>query len=948
MAWYAERYTDRHGMELVPIEPLQKRPLSRDWGKNTLKTSDEARAYFMEHPDWNVGIVLGPSGYCSIDIDCWESFCILLEDFGVDQEELAGLPTIQGSPKGRRILFRVPEGASIDYRKLNWPSREDPTGEKHREIIKRSAEARKEGNEELSEQLREEARKYARYTVFELRAAGHGQQLQDVLPPSIHPGTGKPYAWIGKPARTREEWPEPPPWLIAIWEAWSDFEPQFMESCPWLPEAPAPTPSPAPARTSDQPSVIEAYIDSKDLGAELERYGYSRKGRGKRAKYLSPHSSTGLPGVYIDTCGKRCFIHHASDPLSGRPIDAFDLFMYYDHGGDQREAVKAAARELGMEKPARQPPRELPPAFEHPEPTDAEQESSTEPPATTTPARRSRFSAPFRALGYDGDRYYYLPESKGQVIGITSAGHTNPGNMMNLAPLEWWEAHFAKDPDNPSKGVNWIAATSACMQECNRAGVYDERNIRGRGAWFDDGRVVLHLGDRLLVDGETMDNTVIESKQIYEKRPSLEAAQDATPATNDEANMLNDIVHGLSWKSETHALFFAGWIVLAPICGAVDWRPHMWITAEKGVGKTWVTKNIVQPILGKSAYVAQSTTTEPGIRQELRRDARPVIIDEAESETKNGRERIQGILELARQSSTGAGEIVKGSSGGKSVSYLIRSMFCLLSINTAIRQASDESRFAVVELKKHKAGEAERFADFSKHVMRTLNDDFCARIRARSYQLIPIIRQNAATFSQAIAETEGSRRMGDQVGTLLAGALSLNSDQLISLEDATAFVREIDLEDASDAAEVDDGRMLLDAILQYTIMYEDDATRRHLSVAELIQAAAAPATSHSVPAMRRDAKNLLRRWGMVVDEQREIVAFANRHIKLEAILRDTPWAGNWAPVLGRVRGDNQKTNAVRFPEAFGELKPGQPAPKQRCVEITFEQLGVTKNGEWDL
>ena len=139
---------------------------------------------------------------------------------------------------------------------------------------------------------------------------------------------------------------------------WTDFEKfkgQMQSMCPWLPE-PEPSRKPAQARTHTQgqaSSVIDAYNDANDLTGELARYGYKQIGR----RWLSPHSGTGLPGVILFPDGASCWIHHASDPLcsedSGKPVNSFDLFCYYDHNNDTSKAVKQAAELLGMKPEAR-------------------------------------------------------------------------------------------------------------------------------------------------------------------------------------------------------------------------------------------------------------------------------------------------------------------------------------------------------------------------------------------------------------------------------------------------------------------------------------------------------------------------------------------------------------------------------------------------------------------
>jgi putative DNA primase/helicase len=137
-----------------------------------------------------------------------------------------------------------------------------------------------------------------------------------------------------------------------MWAHWDALKPQFKAVCPWTPKRTPPAPR-APSQPHTGESVIDAYNAANDIEAILARYGYKRQGK----RYLSPHSGTGLPGVIVWPEANKCFIHHASDPLcsdeSGHPVGPFDLFAYYDHGGDMKKAAKDAAEQLGMK---RQPP----------------------------------------------------------------------------------------------------------------------------------------------------------------------------------------------------------------------------------------------------------------------------------------------------------------------------------------------------------------------------------------------------------------------------------------------------------------------------------------------------------------------------------------------------------------------------------------------------------------
>jgi hypothetical protein len=322
---YAKIYAERYNWHLVPIEPLRKFPTYEDWGNKTLTEPAQAFAYWELHKDWNMGAALGPSRMCSLDIDDAEGWSLILEEFGIPSDALKDYPTIKG--RGTRVMFRVPDDMHLPYCKVNWPRKEDQ--KKH-------------------------------YTIVELRAACDGSQKQDVIPPSVHPETLKPYEWSVKPPKSLDEWPCPPDWLLAIWSAWDAFKPQLQGVCPWsVKEIHKPAAPAAKSHQGDLPDVQGEFNARNDLFSTLERYGYSKRGK----RYLSPHSGTGLAGVHV-LDSQHCWIHHASDPLcsesSGKPVSSYDLFAYYECNGDYKMAFRKAAEQLGIQlkAPAKVKPTE--------------------------------------------------------------------------------------------------------------------------------------------------------------------------------------------------------------------------------------------------------------------------------------------------------------------------------------------------------------------------------------------------------------------------------------------------------------------------------------------------------------------------------------------------------------------------------------------------------------
>ncbi|MDH0085303.1 bifunctional DNA primase/polymerase, partial [Stutzerimonas stutzeri] len=375
-AW-ARRYIETFGLALVAIEPGQKAPKGNGWNKPGGYFTDalEAEAFWQKHPKHNMGVVLGPSRVCSLDVDHVEySRQVLRDVLDVDLDRLAAEnPTLVGNPARFRIMFRLPDGLEFNRHSLSWPNPLDPDGSKHKLATAALKRAREEGDNTQIAAMQSRQKEFAPVTVFELRAG----PVQDVLPPSIHPDTGKPYTWRNPPA---DGLPELPSDLVKTWQLWDIFKRTALEACPWAPVANKPPAkvkkgSPSCKNVGDQPSVIEPFNRATDIETLLQRHGYIKRGN----KWLAPQSSTGLPGVcVVDEQGEqRLYSHHGSDPLAnGHMNDAFDVFCILEHNGDTGAAIKAAARELGLEHKRGPSRASVPPIGEDLPPTPSADEAA--------------------------------------------------------------------------------------------------------------------------------------------------------------------------------------------------------------------------------------------------------------------------------------------------------------------------------------------------------------------------------------------------------------------------------------------------------------------------------------------------------------------------------------------------------------------------------------------
>ncbi|TRO33885.1 DNA primase [Pseudomonas putida] len=352
---WARRYIEAFGLALVPIEPGEKGPKGNGWNKpgGYITDAAAAEAFWSMRPNHNLGVVLGPSRVCSLDVDDVElTRQVLHQTLGLDVDALAdAYPTSVGNPERFRVMFRVPDGVELSRHALVWPNRNDPDGTIYKGLMAQVKSALDEGDTAREAAFRMAAEPFKKVTVFELR----GGLVQDVLPPSIHPGTRKPYTWRTPP--DAGGLPNLPADLLAIWQDWDEFKPRGEAVCPWRPKpvapavAPMPRPSPAAARSGDRlPEVIPEFNRIHDIATMIEAHGYKRMD----GKWLSPHSSSGMPGVTI-TDGK-LYSHHTADPLAnGHKNDAFDVFCILVHDGDQRAATRAAAKILGLDARSRLP-----------------------------------------------------------------------------------------------------------------------------------------------------------------------------------------------------------------------------------------------------------------------------------------------------------------------------------------------------------------------------------------------------------------------------------------------------------------------------------------------------------------------------------------------------------------------------------------------------------------
>ena len=510
----------------------------------------------------------------------------------------------------------------------------------------------------------------------------------------------------------------------------------------------------------------------------------------------------------------------------------------------------------------------------------------------------------FQCLGFDGETYFYQPRATGQVTKLSRSGHTST-NLVSIAPLSYWETLY------PAKtGANWTQAASNLFEASANVGVYSPNRIRGRGAYIDKKHTLLHLGEEIICNGERLSilkKLPFKTNYIYQRSANLYGCGNEPPLSDDQAYEILELAQRFQWDVQASGMLLAGWVALAPICGALDWRPHIWLTGGAGTGKSAILDRFVSPLLADMGVHVSGNTTEAGLRQTLKSDALPIIFDEAESNEKADQQRMQAILALARVASSETNaQMIKGSPNGEVIRFHLRSMFFLSSISTALKQGADRTRFAQLTLKTtskfNKHERAFHWEQLEKDLDNKINDLTAKKLISRTFSLINTIKKNIKVFSRLAGEKFDSQRLGDQYGALLAGAYSLMSSELVDLQTAEQMIESVSWDSYSESTELPDERRCLQTILQHPVKID----KTELLLGELVEIAGG---KYHTFIESEQAQDTLGRHGLKVNSESLMVS--NTSEALREILNGTSWQHSWSQVLTRLP-NAEKAPATRF------------------------------------
>lgn len=516
-------------------------------------------------------------------------------------------------------------------------------------------------------------------------------------------------------------------------------------------------------------------------------------------------------------------------------------------------------------------------------------------------------------LGFLSDgRFVFFEQTRHLLIVETSTRLVNAGTLLNLAPIEFWQENFST-----KKGVDAMQAGVSLMSAGRTKGGFEEGSVRGRGVYIENGEVVRNFG------GEVPRST------SYAYVCPIPLRIDPNGKQVDPAAVLNFLqLFNFAFPSAAYLLF--GWLASAVICGALEWRTHVFITGAKNTGKTTLV-NALRNLIDKIVVALDGQSTEAGIRQKLGPDSRPVMLDEFESDQNLGR--MRQVIKLMRSSSSGDLAIARGTPEGKALEFTIRSSFLLAAINAMAVTAADRSRIVNLSLNKHDndKARARQIAELSQELEGT-SASWCLRAMDLTVEILASIKTLRRLFPPC------DSRHALNMSTLLGSAWTMLNGREIDDKSAETLLHEHlpFINELAEAHDHDDAIECWNALLEYPLQGSADgrllgeilARTRKMSEPERN-----PRTDgDSLRTLRTEIERLGMKWegdGLIV---------ANSHRALKEIFRGTQWeAGNWGDSLRRLPGATN-TKQRRFSDdirSLGTFIPATLIPEWEQLDRQF-------------
>jgi putative DNA primase/helicase len=251
--------------------------------------------------------------------------------------------------------------------------------------------------------------------------------------------------------------------------------------------------------------------------------------------------------------------------------------------------------------------------------------------------------------------------------------------------------------------------------------------------------------------------------------------------------------------------------------------------------------------------------------------------------------------------------------------FAIRSAFLLSSIGVGLKEAADLTRTAVLTvrpLESYAPEERLKLEDNWKSLQNLsamMPMDMPQKLLARQMMNMQALRANIDIFKQATSEMLNSPRIGDQLGTLLAGAHSLFSTNVLTVEQCKKYLEQKDLEEFTVVKNEREDVALLHHICGTMIRVETLRGPQERALGELIYHLLERPSEAEMNPLELEA--VLGRHGLrlcMQDGRREGIWIGYKVPTLNRIMQTSDYFEGWAAVLARHPHARKSDTSMRF------------------------------------
>jgi hypothetical protein len=415
---------------------------------------------------------------------------------------------------------------------------------------------------------------------------------------------------------------------------------------------------------------------------------------------------------------------------------------------------------------------------------------------------------PFRLLGRSKEKlYHFLAEDTGVVISLQPQQMTKK-NFFDLAPRQFWVENYPVmvwDKENqvhiPLDKIDEEKASDDLIQRSKKI-KYSIGKYRSGGFWNDEGRIVYNPGHGYLYElkknkagKSTFDKinyTDFESEYYYmvseRSFPLPPPPEKDKFAKKIDGQKLEKLFKAQSFKTEFEAKYLMGWSLLAPFGTILKWRPHVWISGQKERGKSWLFENIIGPLGCGSEFVTGSGSSFAALRRNLGENGGYAIIDEMDGRNKSIRERIDEIMELVKNASTDTSGISYLVINGRTETFCVNQMFCLVAIIPQMEGQALKSRVFNVEINNQVT-----MPEKIKATNEVLKDGFFdekSKFFNRTFYYLGEILESSKVIHEEIKKVTFEVRKADVVAPCLAAYWHSMHSEIIPINEAKKLTLE--------------------------------------------------------------------------------------------------------------------------------------------------------------